>query len=97
MYLVLLLQNNRATYAKAFNTFDAASNHADELVMMLRGVSDEMPDWEGGEVYEHDGYGSETVVLTGCHEPPDHNTEVTNKWMWKNNKSWANKYDKWSK
>ena len=91
MYLVLMIQHNRATYAKAFNTFDAAADHADDLVMNLCGVSDEMPDWEGGEVYEHDGYGSETVLITGCHEPPDKNAEIIS--QWKNNK-WSN-YNKW--
>jgi hypothetical protein len=94
MYLVLMLEHNRVMYAKVFHTFDDAAAHADELVMMLKGVDDEMPDWEGGAVYEHDGYGSETVIVTGCHAPPDdgeHNSKVIKQWI---NKDWYYKNNK---
>lgn len=98
MYLVLMLQHNRATYAKVFDTFDAASDHADDLVMMLSGVSNEMPDWEGGEVYEHDGYGSETVMVTGCHVAPSKGENIKPADWYVNSKvDFNNKYDKWRK
>ena len=95
MYLVLMLQHNRAVYARAFKNFDDATDHADSLVMDLKGVDDTMPDWAGGEVYEHDGYGSETVIVTGCHAPPDENTIKINKdWCYKPDK--YNKYKDWN-
>lgn len=91
MYLVLMLENNRPIYAKVFATFDAASDHADDLVMNLRGVTNEMPDWEGGEVYEHDGYGSETVIVTGCHDGTDTKTPEPNRLNdWMDNAQWFN-------
>ena len=73
-----------------FNTFDDASDHADDLVMNLRGVSDEMPDWQGGEVYEHDGYGSETVVVTGTHpvdKPHTKSNSLYTNFLWNNKKN----------
>jgi hypothetical protein len=93
MYLVQMIRHNRATYIKAFETFDAAADHADELVMNLRGVTNEMPDWQGGEVYEHEG---DTVMVSGCDAPQDKNENIVNDW--KINKSdYNNKYGKWNK
>jgi hypothetical protein len=93
MYVVLMLQHNRALYARIFTTFDEAAAHADQLVMDLKGVDDTMPDWEGGEVYEHGGYGSETVIVTGCHAPQD---EKNNAYQWFN-KNWVYKNNKFYK
>lgn len=89
MYLVLMVQHNRAIYTKAFDDFDTAATHADELVMNLNGVTDEMPNWQEGEVFDHVGYGSETVMVTECAAPSD----CVNKWKF-NKSNYNNKYGK---
>ena len=56
MYLVLMISNNRVCYLKAFTQWDEATACADNVVMDIGGVSNEMPDWENGNyrtVYEH--------------------------------------------
>lgn len=64
MYAVITTQNNRVVYVKVFSNFDDAVRYADETVMDLGGVSNEMPDWENHEVYEYDGYGTGTVMVS---------------------------------
>lgn len=58
MYLVLVLSHNRVNHIKAFDAWDLATTHADELVMDLRGVTNDLPNWEGGpyrNVFEWNG------------------------------------------
>jgi hypothetical protein len=55
MYAVLRIENNLPSHFKIFNDFDSAHAHADDLVMGVAGVSNEMPSWEDGEVFNGNG------------------------------------------
>lgn len=48
MYLVMVLSHNRVNHIKAFDAWDLATMHADELVKDLKGVYCTLPKWENG-------------------------------------------------
>ena len=48
MYLVLVLSHNRVNHIKAFDAWYLATLHANELVMDLRGVTCDLPNWVDG-------------------------------------------------
>ena len=48
MYLVLVLSHNRVNHIKAFDVWYLATIHANELVMDLRGVTCDLPNWVDG-------------------------------------------------
>ena len=69
MHLVMVLSNNRVNHVKAFDSWDFATMHADELVMDLRGVTNELPDWENGpyrNIFEHKNV---AVIIEPCDTP----------------------------
>ena len=58
MYAVLVMSHNRVNHIKAFDVWDLAITHANELVMDLKGTSCSFPKWEDGpyrNVFEHGG------------------------------------------
>jgi hypothetical protein len=76
MYLVLMISNNRVIHAKAFTQWDEAVPHADDLVMNMGGVSNDMPDWENGDyrtVYEHSN-GTTVTIETLDNPAPENST-----------------------
>jgi len=48
MYLVLVLSHNRVNHIKAFDVWYLATLHANDLVMDLRGVTCDLPNWVDG-------------------------------------------------
>jgi hypothetical protein len=70
MYLVLMISNNRVRHAKLFDQWDSAVIHADNVVMDIAGVSNDLPDWENGDyrtVYEHPN--GMTVTIETMNDP----------------------------
>lgn len=61
MYAVLRIEDNLPSHFKIFNDFDSAHAHADNLVMDVAGVNNEMPSWEDGDYFN--GYGVTISIL----------------------------------
>ena len=77
MYLVLMISNNRVSYAKAFDQWDSAVLCADNVVMDIAGVSNDLPDWENGDyrtVYEHTN--GTTVTIETLDGPGAKSSEI---------------------
>lgn len=56
LYVALMIHNNRVLLSKVFDKWDEATDFADQMVMDIGGVTDDLPDWEGGDyrtVWEH--------------------------------------------
>jgi len=70
MYLVMMISNNRPCLVKAFSQWDDAVTYADNVVMDLNGITNDLPDWENGDyrtVYEH--FDGMTVTIETVDEP----------------------------
>ena len=72
MYLVLMVQNIRVIYAKAFRNFDLATFHADSLVIGEIGVTNDLPDWEDNDyrnVFESPN--GVAIMIEPCEKPEE--------------------------
>jgi len=61
MYLVTVISDNTLQHAIVFKDFNPAADHADKLILRMKG-NYKLPHWQSGENYTHENGTTVTLI-----------------------------------